>query len=428
MSYSKLIHDYLDGELAQTEQDRLFTELAHNSDARLEFNQQMKLHMIAQNDMSSIAPPVATTNSIFSQLGFSIPPAGFNGGAASSAIGHGVGASLLLFFRKYSGNIMTAFIGALLTGFILYYLLNFNMNSIQSNDNTTAAQLRDIPAVSSVEKEPSAVSLASASERDNLTDRDVERMINAAMNKYMTQIDNYYKNYFTTLNISNENNKDKNNDLALTTNDRNIPVNTNPNGNLLYLFPDNTAKIQPTTTESSLQLNKTAIEPVPVSDNSMFNMSFRSYTSHSNVNVNVPSQSNPWFSNVGFGVSYNLSKYHALGLEVGQEAFPQSFIRDLYGEQLSQQQNPMLVWFGASYRYSMINLFIPEVLYPYAEVLGGMTKVGPLSRAQIGLQFRPDKRVTFNLGAEGAILWYNVQGKVYDTRKLGLTYGVSIHY
>lgn len=161
---------------------------------------------------------------------------------------------------------------------------------------------------------------------------------------------------------------------------------------------------------------------------SNFNLSFRGFSTRSNINVNVPSQSNPWFNNMGVGASYNLAKNHELGVEVGQESFPQKFNRQVYGEELTYYQNPILFWYGVTYRYSLKQIFVPNVFYPYFQVMGGFTKVGPLGRAQIGLSYSPDKRVTFNLGLEGTALWYNVQKTVYDTKKIGLTYGISISY
>ena len=85
MNNSKLIHDYLDGKLQQPGQDMLFAELANNAELRNEFNQQMKMHMIAQNDMAMISPPAAATNAIFAELGFSIPPSGGAGDGAAGA-------------------------------------------------------------------------------------------------------------------------------------------------------------------------------------------------------------------------------------------------------------------------------------------------------------------------------------------------------
>jgi hypothetical protein len=423
MSYNKLIHDYLDGELGQTQQDMLFAELAHNADARHEFNQQMKLHRIAQNDMSVIAPPVATTNAIFSQLGFSIPPAGFAGGNASTAAGAGIGAVLMMFFRKYSGNILTAISGALLTGLIFFYLANFEPDRIPVNNNQAVRTVQTPPVISSIEGS-APVMQSPMVVGNNFSADDVERMINSAMNNYMSKIDDYYKQYYAA---SNQQLKDNENKIA------DVPIKT-VNNDVSEYKPNNfIQKTEPQLLPPTIKQDNTVPvnnQPLlmPANSSSLFNFSARAYSANSSVAVDVPSKSNPWFSNMGVSLSYNLSQKHSLGIEVGQEAFPQSFTRTQYEEILAQEQNPMLAWFGATYKYSMMNWFIPDILFPYVQVLGGVTKVGPLGRAQIGIQYRPDKRVSFSLGAEGSVLWYNVQGKVYDTKKLGLTYGVSIHY
>ncbi len=49
MDYSRMIHDYLDGELDQMQQDILFAELATNQDMRVDFSQQVKLQVVGDD-------------------------------------------------------------------------------------------------------------------------------------------------------------------------------------------------------------------------------------------------------------------------------------------------------------------------------------------------------------------------------------------
>jgi hypothetical protein len=430
MNNSKLIHDYLDGKLQQPGQDMLFAELANNAELRNEFNQQMKMHMIAQNDMAMISPPAAATNAIFAELGFSIPP---SGGAGDGAAGAGFGASFLAFMKRYLPGAATAVVSAVLTGLIIYWLLDFDRSNSASINSDVAADSK--PVITSVEGSYSPIMYMQA-QNNSLTEADVQRIINNAMARYMTKVDNYYKNYYTALINLSKNNRADNNRRDSYQNVENVPRS---DFNMMDYLTDNSSTVTIQNNNRDMLIdnngnsnlnNSQTLNPqmTPKEIISNFNLSFRGFSTRSNINVNVPSQSNPWFNNMGVGASYNLAKNHELGVEVGQESFPQKFNRQVYGEELTYYQNPILFWYGVTYRYSLKQIFVPNVFYPYFQVMGGFTKVGPLGRAQIGLSYSPDKRVTFNLGLEGTALWYNVQKTVYDTKKIGLTYGISISY
>ena len=78
MSYSKIIHQYLDTGVDGSTEEMLFAKLANDEALRSEFNRQVQLHLIAQNDMNSISPPMDVTSGIFKSLGFEIPTHEFN--------------------------------------------------------------------------------------------------------------------------------------------------------------------------------------------------------------------------------------------------------------------------------------------------------------------------------------------------------------
>jgi len=422
MSNSKYIHDYLDGELNKTQQDILFADLANNSELRDEFNQQLKLHMIAKSDMSMIAPPAAVTNSIFGQLGFSMPPSAGISPAAVTSAGSGIASSLLLFFKRHAANSLTALLSAVLTGLIIYFLidLNYGNNSGISGNQQTS----NYPIVSSLNQSPVTV-IPSAS--NALTEDDVNRIINKAMAKYSSNVDRHYRELYAAFLENNNSGQSDNTNVANQPNVIYVPYDkyytTTP-----LIQNNNDSPVLTKTVNSNPQITNTAMIEPQLGYDTDFTVYLRGYSAKSNVNVAVPSQSNPWFVNMALGAGYNISSDHRIGLEIGQEAYPQVFTRDSWGEELTFYQNPVLLWYGATYRFSMTDFLVPNVLYPYAQIMGGFTKVGPVGRAQIGLNYSPDKRVSFNLGVESSALWYNVDKVIYDTKKFGFTYGVSINY
>jgi len=424
MNNSKTIHDYLDGELSSTRQDALFAELAKDSALRDEFNQQMKLHMISQSDMALISPPAATTNAIFANLGFTIPPSAGNSLASDSTVsGGGLAATVIMFLKRHAANVMTAVLSAVLTGLIIYFLIDYNFGN---NSNFAANQdMKNYPAVASSGSSP--VTVIPSIDQSGISEADVSRIVNDAMSKYMTEINNHYQNYYAAL-------------QEQRLNDVSEPNSTSNQPNVIYVPYEKYFTNTPVESDYNREpvinsnlgndnvLTSTAsINPV-ASYETDYTVYLRGYSAKSNVNVNVPSQSNPWFINMGLGAAYNINNEHRVGVEIGQEAYPQVFQRSSWGEELTFYQNPVLFWYGATYRYSMTDIIIPDVLYPYAQVMGGFTEVGPVGRAQLGLSYRPDERVSFNLGLEGSGLWYNVDNTIYNTKKFGFTYGVSINY
>ena len=58
----------------------------------------------------------------------------------------------------------------------------------------------------------------------------------------------------------------------------------------------------------------------------------------------------------------------------------------------------------------------------------GATKLGPLAKVRFGLEMYPTNYSMFNLGLEGTMLNYVVEGSWYKTYKLGVTFGVAVGF
>jgi len=321
----------------------------------------------------------------------------------------------------------------------LYFILDFGTGydinssdmSLNSTKNQTILQ-SNIPNIRTGElTDLQKVKLNSS--QNNLTQKQLEELINGAIANYMNQVQNQYQSLYASINNNAEGLKLISDKIDNYSSDRNLsymPLSS-------LLLADNSKNMNPTENQNSITLSKipssmpdvvSIVPQEPYYSDSRISLSVRGFSNSSDMKINVPSGSNPWFNNMALGADYHIGKGHSFGFEVGQENFPQEFTRTLWGEDLKYKQNPLLLWYGASYKYSMHNIFIPEILYPYIQVFGGATTVGPIGRVQIGLNYKPDSKVTLNLGVEALSLWYNVQGTVYDSKKLGLTYGLSINY
>mgnify|MGYP001273819923 CR=1 FL=1 len=154
MSYSKIIHEYLDGgRLATPEEEVLFKTLASDEEIRSEFNKQMKLHMMAQRDMNSITPPSAVTSQLFGSLGFAMPTE--HSGAAAVASENAVWG----YFKKYSVLLFALLLGTSIAGISYFTYQNKQLQneiaSLSNSQNTGAEAAnsvessKNIPLVSS---------------------------------------------------------------------------------------------------------------------------------------------------------------------------------------------------------------------------------------------------------------------------------------
>lgn len=434
MSNSKLIHDYLDGELDSSMQDSLFHQLASDSEMRAEFSQQMKLHVITQNDMSTISPPMDSTNAIFATLGFTIPSVQFAGGAgASVAAGAGAGflAALWSGAKKMAPYALTTIVATVITALILFWLFDkyFSNNDEFSNSGSIPSS---VPFVSSYQK-PADAPVKQIVQNSGLSKKEIERIYTKAFND---AFNNYMKAGSMALALNNRQSQTNNaadaedydNTFKKVTFERKrdfsmlnpimnpSPANEKENkyvGNMINNVP-----YYPFYVESGDNLERTK-----------FGLELRNINAKSAVaSGTVPTSSNPWFSNMSLALSYNFDKNHSLGFAIGQEAFMQDFTNLTDGIVYSFKQNPLLFWYGLQYKLTLPDLIYANVIYPYASVLVGGTTVGPMGRIQAGLTFKPDKRVSFYLGAEASTLYYNVQNNIYNTTKYGVTYGIGLHY
>jgi hypothetical protein len=443
MNQARLIHRYLDGEVNGNEEDFLFNELSRNPEMRQEFNQQIKIHVITQNDMNSISPPIESTNALFSALGFSIPSGNFINRISSNESAKSKPGTIP-FGKKLQGHVSTLIIAILssaLTAFILFLLFN---SFIKPEIASLAESFKkSVPVLSSFQNDKQQNSVAAQSAAPH--ERDYSGIIRDAIRKefgnYFVDLKTLENRYLAALN--------SNQDRTLTENTDNYYYNyIFPKEREIYHTNDMTYSnrafpIVPKDRNITMNLiNPTSSGFVYTpyypefansrgyeqGDNTNWAISFRSTTSHGTPNFNIGNSTNQWFTDLSLGVKYKVNNYHSFGVEGGQERYSQEFSRMIEGKKFEQKQSPLLWWYGAIYKYSARQLSISNRFYPYAQVFTGGTVAGPLGKVQLGIQYQPAENVTFNLGAEASRLWYNIQGTTYSTDKMGVTYGLSIHY
>lgn len=142
--------------------------------------------------------------------------------------------------------------------------------------------------------------------------------------------------------------------------------------------------------------------------------------------TDIPSQSDPWFNNTSIGLRWQIGERHSIGVELGQEAFPQFYSGTDNGRSVYFEQRPVLLWAGGVYQYTADRIDALGGIRPFSRITAGGTVTGPIARAIAGLQYTPDARVSLWLGAEGSLLLYKFQDTWFSSQKAGLSYGISI--
>lgn len=131
------------------------------------------------------------------------------------------------------------------------------------------------------------------------------------------------------------------------------------------------------------------------------------------------------FNNITGMVTYQLAKNHAVGLEVGTEAFPMYAISKLESGALQYNQRPQLTFAGATYQYTGNTLEEFTSLKPVLRGFIGGTDFGPMLKGVVGVQYEPNNSVVMGTGMETTSLVYTQRGDWFATHKLSFTYWVG---
>ncbi|MGA2297836.1 MAG: hypothetical protein ABSG15_09850 [FCB group bacterium] len=456
MEYSRLIHDYLDGELDNVNQDVLFSELSHNQDLRIDFNRQVKLQIAAQNDLSALAPPAHTTNAIFASLGFSIPSQTFlqnMSKPAGAGIAATVAGTVMSFFARNIAVVSSIALTALITTSVIFVSQNYFTSNTKyaKNSNNSSVSERvlkgstQIPITSSVETfaDNGKLNTNSAQITENGNkNTSGNRNFTGNINNGNSGNSNRRSIANNTVRNSRQGPASSNaqNDLTLNSGEQNKNSQLQE-GSLLLSPNDNFYQrvrlFTPTYgSHSGLVSNSNLPESIDFasyfsgasSDNTTWSVQGRQMNARSFKVYSGPSQQKKWNDDLSFTVLYKFDPYNNLGLEFGWENFSQVFTYMDAGRNNNWNQNPKLFWLGAAYRLNFLDYGIGDYIYPYLQFLVGGTGIGPLAKGQIGLQLRPINLINLSACLEGTGLGYKVSQTYYFTGKYGFSIGGGINF
>ena len=460
-----MIHDYLDGELDQMQQDILFAELATNQDLRFDFNQQVKLQVVAQSDMAMITPPLEATNKIFASLGFSIPTEEFLKSLAGDTVATSPISSIKRFWVKHFAlNVILLFL-LFMSGTML--VMNpdiFNTKggtnagiikeqNVNKENNNNFSGMSSIPIVRSIAGDQgnnpniadngSVVRHSSRIPRtnnNNIFGTNSNSGIQSGNSANTVDIGNganlsgngLNQNQRENIFSDNELISDASQDMNLTNSAyRRVNSSMSTNSNVLVNPTQSKQDIYRYNGPTNFIINPFSLVSV---DNSNWTIQVRRLLLNPAQKIDLSQsfdkpEENNWNNNIAFSAMYKTNPYFSFGVEIGWEAFNQIFtFTDGNGQSKSQRQSPQLMWVGASCKLIASDYLWENVVYPYAQFTAGGTSVGTILRGQAGLMLQPSSLFRLNVGYEAAGLLYVVKPTIYGSLNYGFTFGGSVNF
>lgn len=403
---SEMLHLYVDGELETSLEPGLFDELSVNENLRTEMRELMAIRNTVQSDSESFAPPLAAAGSVFNRVGLMPPiilppPAALQPAAVTGAV-------WLTLMRNLWAPAIVALVSIIGTGLILNNYYNNKIDQLKAS----------LPKTSSTEPQVKSNSNLNST---NFTEFKHESAKTRTIIKYVNTIN-------TAPYCIDENNAESY---------KNIPVANAPVLAEYSLNKSNPYKseIQSTSTyniNASLltpDVNNEKLMSLIRKTDSKYSLYIRGMSSKSYPDAEMPVGSDPLFANMSIGTYIHNNKNMQFGIELGQESYSQVYNNTENGENYQYMQKPVVFWGALGAMLISNRLDFLAGAQPYAHLMIGGSQLGPIGKGILGFQINSaDLGFGILLGIEGSVLYYQNQKIWYSTRKLGFTFGTTIHF
>lgn len=492
MQHTELLHRFFDEGLDEPLEDVLFGQMALDPDLRREFLSHLKLHSIVQEDMAGITTPSHVSHALFTSLGMApevtVPPSALarvRQGTAMTLLGL---RSLVFEHRRY---LYTAVLSAIATSVILLGVMGVypasdsitgaGATEALAGERGTETQARStapligsnaaaeqtflstgdgrskagvavvaIPLLSDMRKTPATVvSVTRAGVTGSGAERDLFGTGDAMMNTDRSALED------RAVSAAAE-------PVQESWSQRTIGAAL-PHSLPMHSVRTVSGPFRERAMQTPVDAEEVAIAEMPSHDapwmfsqpqpysNVLSNLVFelRKYYGKSFPDIDLPHNSHNVFQNMAISVIYKTTEHHAFGFEYGRESFGREFQRtdvsssstltfDPSYEQVyepppqwvagPQRENRMLDLFGAVWKLSLPEYGLFDIVYPYMRSFVGATKLGPLGKVRAGLEMYPSNYSALNVGVEGGMLRYTVDGMAYYSTRLNFTFGVAIGF
>lgn len=462
MNYSEMLNDFLDSSLNGSEEETLFRALASDDELRFEMKYLLKLRDAVREDDEAAVVPIASTNAIFAQLGYTAPAAIV--GAAGGVVGTQAG--LWTVMKSAGGYLLAMLVGAVVTSGI--FLMNEDSDdaglatatkptttltqgvpgtSTQATPSNTANGAAVVQpqgnngAVSSVNTDKLAAAVQSPQPiirnrtlNSASADRKNESLLANAQRPSATDAE------ATTQTSAAASSQSSSNGVSTK-----APATNNARANALA---QGTPQEDPLVSATSIAKN--ASQPVTESRSSDLDSptpftfeeekpkEWRKATLSLGVRAAVLPfelksattalpESSQGIDNISASISYPLPIHRNLAfmVEAGKESYLLTFNeRRSDGRIFQHEVMPSVFWAGVGARYS----FAPQSAFnPFVQVVGGGSEAGMIGRSMLGLQWSLTDQIGMIGGLEYNIAAYRFQGETTTSPKLGLNYGITFN-
>jgi len=423
LSLSDQIIAFIEGSLSPEQEDNLFKILSSNPGLRSEFKQHKIIDDILKNDSDSLLPPSHLKTRFMSSAG--LEQTSDKTGWATIFFGG--------FFKSTFKYISIAIISSLIALLLYEGLINDNNNKeitgiVNKIPVTTNNNLLDeekelpIPIIESSDSENTIVN-NSVSTKANKQIKNFDQMDDRAE---LFEMKNNLKKKTVTSNMPEASQTSKISQTSETIHITESPQVSIARSNMFSAI----RKIAPYPSQKlPIGLIKVDEFKHGQSDLNGITLSLRGITAKSLTEPQriVNNNNDPFYKNIAIGIGYSLDN-QIIGIEAGYENFEQYFeIEDEEGI-WQHWQNPNLLWGSVYFQYNFNPFFSNDLLRPFIKANFGGTELGPLGRIQIGMEYKPDSKVSLYFGLEGYSLGYFSDGNPYFTNKGGITYGIRINY
>ncbi|MCX7907911.1 MAG: hypothetical protein N2560_00105 [Ignavibacteria bacterium] len=384
------IIEYLDGELPHSEEAELFAALSTNEELRTLMREHLAISRTIYSDATSLQPPPTAALNIVNALGLSVLNNEINNTQSVSS-------QPFQKARKFGVPILIALLSSLLTFFVTYYFFKPNESDVQNSKSIVQTPPIIISTIAQDDKPNTNLSTPlnnTLQTKNNLDKRETLLSEQKDINDEFQKIEESNINRKNDVNLSSEKN------LATNLESRKISFK------------------EPTYFTFKNEQNK----------NIYFTFRGIAGKSFPNPGISIEERNNI-LSNASLGLFFTQWDNIKFGIEFGNEIFGLSYLNTINGIEYIYEQKPAIYWGAVGIDYVLpFEILNQPNLQPFITLLAGGSQIGgPLIKGIGGLKYRPNRsNFEIYLGAEGTLLFYQNQKNYYLTRKIGITYGISI--
>lgn len=417
MNREEIFEKFASDSLSDPESISLYARLSTDSELRAEFHTYLSISKNMKVLSNAFLPALESKSRIFEKAGFTIP-------AATTAVETSKTADIIkkpaAAFNKYKSFSSGFIAGGLLVALLMYLMTN-NTNFEQQEQ--TSANKYPISSVKS--SEPVKI-------EDNTAENNLDKNTTPIIKyKYI------YKNADEVKNVNEINDQikeEKVEDVNILASDLPVTVPSQPKSLSRAIYP----KLELKTPKSEFDFREYFGQLIYVSpefnlkpiESSTYNSGFvfelqSSYIHHSNEEIISPDKLN-MFNNLSGTLFYELSESVKLGFEVKQETFMTEYTgQEASGLNYKYYQQPNFTTFSFVTRFMPVDIF---GFKPFAQLGFGFNQGGYTAKPKLGFEYSITDRFSLISALEYTHFWFYHGSNWFNTKKYGVSYGLSYKF